>query len=150
MGLEVLFGAGTFFNIFTNRFQSHGNQSRAVRINSSSNVRSPITPQFHKSGILKIDDLGLYSLEIAKVMHQHSKQLLPVAVPISSFFNWISSVLNRLIRATSHKDLYLPRFATFRCQKSVNYQGVKSWNSLLNELSNKPFQILKLQWKTTF
>ena len=118
-------------------------RNKAVRVISSSNVRSPITPQFHKLSLLKIADL--YSLEIAKVMHQCSKQLLPV--PISSFFKHIPSVHNRLTRASSHKDLYLPKFATSRSQKSIKYQGAKTLNFLSNKLPNKPFSKFKTAMK---
>ena len=45
--------------------------NKAIRIISSCNYRSPITPHFYKLGILKTADQ--YTFEVGKMMYQHSK-----------------------------------------------------------------------------
>ena len=64
-------------------------QNKAVRIITNVKFISPITPLFHKLGILKITDL--YKFEIAKiVMHQHCRHILSSA--INSLFCNVSDV----------------------------------------------------------
>ena len=53
-------------------------QNKAVQIITNAKFISPITPHFHKLGILKITDL--YKFEIAKIMHQYSRHVLLSAI----------------------------------------------------------------------
>ena len=68
---HFLFGLtiwGSTFPSYLDKLQKF--QNKAVRIITNSQIRTPITPKFHKLGILKICDL--YTYEIAKIMHHHS------------------------------------------------------------------------------
>ena len=52
-------------------------QNKAVRVITNSDLRIPKTPKYRNLKILKITEL--YTFEIAKLMHQHSKNSLPSA-----------------------------------------------------------------------
>ena len=53
-----------------------------------------MTPHSHKLGILKITDL--YKFEIAKIVHQHIRHVLPSA--LNSLFYNVSDVYHRQTR----------------------------------------------------
>jgi len=93
-------------------------QNKAIRIISNCNYFSSITPQYYKLGILKITDL--YKFETAKLMHQHSKQFLPLQ--ISTLFKPLSSVHNCQTRFKTHNNLYVQKYSTSRCQKSIRFR----------------------------
>ena len=57
-------------------------QNKAIRIITNKKTKSHVTPQFYKLKILKIQDF--YTYEIAKLMHQHSNQIIPAC--FSSLF----------------------------------------------------------------
>ena len=65
-------------------------QNKAVRIISNFKFKAPLTPQFKKVAVLKI--IGLYNLELGKIMHQHSRQIL---LPC-----FITDLLNLLLKIT--------------------------------------------------
>ena len=96
-------------------------QNKTICIISKCNYQTPITPHFYKLGILKIADQC--TVEVGKMMYQHSKQALPPC--ISSFFSPISSIHSRRTRSSTKKNLYIPKFSFSRCQKSIKYQGAK-------------------------
>ena len=120
-------------------------QNKAIRIISNS-FSSSITPQFHKLGILKIHDL--YTYEISKLMHQHSKQLLPSG--LLSCFNSLTAIHDRHTRSKTQNNLYLPKYSTNRCQKSFKFQGAKVWNCLSSELKTLFYSRFKTLQKTNF
>ena len=120
-------------------------QNKAIRIISNS-FSSSITPQFHKLGILKIHDL--YAYEISKLMHQHSKQLLPSG--LLSCFNSLTPIHDRHTRPKTQNNLYLPKYSTNRCQKSFKFQGAKVWNSLSSELKTLSYSRFKTLLKNKF
>ena len=57
-------------------------QNKALRIISNSSYKASITPVYHKLRILKISDM--YRFELAKLMHQYSRNSLPTY--FSTFF----------------------------------------------------------------
>ena len=91
-----------------------------------------MTPVYHKLHILKISDM--YKLELAKLMHQYSRNSLPSYC--STFFQKVSCIHNRNTRMHSQNMLYLPEFSNLRTQKSMKYQGTKMWNSIPIDLRN--------------
>ena len=99
-------------------------QNKAIRIISNRPLQDAITPYFHELDVLKISDLFKY--EVAKVMYQHSKNILPSG--FSSIFTYVSKVHDRPTRSNFQNNLYIPKFSTSRCQRSINYQGPKIWN----------------------
>ena len=117
-------------------------QNKAIRIITNSNMHSPITPKFHNLAILKIFEL--YDLEIAKIMHQHSKQALSSSL---APFNKVSNIHSCNTRSVVHNNLYLPKFSTNRCQNSFQYQGVKIWNSIPCDLRNQSYSKFKSNYK---
>ena len=118
-------------------------QNKAIRIISNCNRRTLITPFYHKLGILKIPEL--YKFEIAKLMHQHSKQNLPPA--ISNLFKPLSNIHNRITRSVSLNHIYVEKFSTLRCQRSIKYQGAKIWNAIPLELRDQSYKNFKLNYK---
>ena len=141
---HFLFGLTTWGSTFPSHLDKLQKfQNKAVRIITNSEIRTPITPKFHKLGILKICDL--YTYEIAKIMHHHSTQTLPSS--LSSLFTKISNIHRRYTRSVAHNDLYLPKFSNNRYQNSIRYKGVKIWNSIPCDLRNQPYPKFKLIYK---
>ena len=118
-------------------------QDKAIRIISNCNRRTSITPFYHKLGILKIPEL--YKFEIAKLMHQHSKQNLPPT--ISNLFKPLSNIHNRITTSVSLNHIYVEKFSTLRCQRSIKYQGAKIWNAIPLELRDQSYRNFKLNYK---
>ena len=88
---------------------------------TNSNARASANLLYRKLGILKDSDLNKF--EIAKIMHQHSRQSFPSC--FSAFFNNLNDTHNSHARATEKKNLHLSKFSTIRFQKSIQYQEVK-------------------------
>ena len=101
-------------------------QNKAIRIRSNSSIKTPITPQFYKLSVLKIHQL--YEFEIAKLMHQHSRNMLPSI--FNSLFQKLSNKHTRQTKTTTNHNIRIPRYSTKRSQKSIKYQEAKLWNSL--------------------
>ena len=142
---HLLFGLALWGNTYsTYIYKIQRLQNKAIRIITNSNARASANPLYRKLGILKVSDL--YKFEIAKIMYQHSKQSLPSC--FSAFFDNLNDIHNQRTRATEKKNLYLPKFSTICCQKSIRYQGVKIWNTLPVELRNLTFKQFKSQYKS--
>jgi len=72
-------------------------QNRGFQIITNSDQIVPVSPNYCKLGILKIPEL--YKLEVAKLVHQHSKQILPHY--LSTLFKPLAAVHERITRAKS-------------------------------------------------
>ena len=108
---------GSSFPSYLNKMQRL--QNKAIRVSAKAKFRDSITPLYYKLKILKISELREY--EMAKLMHQRSKGLLPTH--LSSIFTDNSSIRSRFTRSQSPQKLYIPKFSTSRCQSSIRYQG---------------------------
>ena len=140
---HFLFGPPIWGSTYPTYFTKLQLQNKAIRVISNSSIKTSITPQFYKLGVLKIHEL--YELEIAKLMHQHSRGMLP-----SIFYSLLQKFSNkhtRQTRATTNHNLHAPRYSTNRSQKSIKYQGAKLWNSLSVELQNLSFSKFKRNYK---
>ena len=118
-------------------------QNKSIRIIFNLPPRTSTLPYYHKLKTLKIADL--YTFEIAKIMHQHSRKELPPE--LSSFFITTRQIHNRATRSHSKNTFYLPKFSSSRCQKSIKFQGTKIWNSIPTELQNQSFHKFKYNLK---
>ena len=118
---------GSTFKTYLDKLQIF--QNKAIRVITNTDRRSSFTPQFRNLNVLKIADR--YT-EIAKLMHQYSKNMLPSC--FSTFFSSLSKIRDRQSRSKSKNNLYLPKFSTCRCQRSLRFQGVKIWSSLNPDL----------------
>ena len=78
-------------------------------------------------------------------MHQYSKNMLPPC--FLTFFSSLSKIHDRQFRSKSKNNVYLPKFSTCRCQRSLRFQGVKIWNSLNPDLKKQPYQNFKISIK---
>ena len=135
---------GSTFKTYLDKLQIL--QNKAIRVITNSDRRSSITPLFRNLKVLKIADL--YTYEIAKLMHQYSKNMLPHC--FSTFFSSLSKIHDRQSRSKSKNNLYLPKFSTCRCQRSLRFQGVKIWNSLNAHLKKQSHKKFKISLKNHF
>ena len=115
-------------------------QNKSICIIVKISPKTSVSPYYYKLKILKLPDLYIY--EIAKIMHQHSRKVLPDY--LSSFFTTTRQIHNRPTRAHSNNTLYLPKFSTSRFQ----FQGTKIWNSIPIELQNQSFHKFKFNFKS--
>lgn len=118
-------------------------QNKAIRVIVDCNRKTSITPYYYELSILKISDL--FRFEVGKLMFQHSKNMLPPC--FSSMFTYLSSIHSLSTRSKLRKDLYLPKFSTSRCQRSIKYNGVKIWNGISPSLRNQSFNRFKSNYK---
>ena len=100
-------------------------QNKVILVICNSNRFSSITPLSFELGILKINEL--FSFEIGKLMHQHSHNLLPPA--IFSLFTELFTIHSRQTRSQTQKSFHLIKFSTQRCQRFIQFQITKIWNS---------------------
>ena len=128
---------GCSFPSYLSKLQSL--QNKAVRIISNSKLKAPFAPQFKKLAVLKV--INLYNLELGKIMHQHSTQILPSC--FNTLFHSISAIHNRFTRSIAKNNLYVPKYSISCCQKSIKYQGPTVWNSFPIELRYLPFNKFK-------
>jgi len=110
---------------------------------SNTKLRSSITLIYYKFNILKINEL--YKLETAKIMYQHSINLLPSCFFI--FFHNVNSGHNRNTRSQTLNTLHPPKYSTLRTQKSLKFPGTKIWNAISPELRNQSYNNFKTQFK---
>ena len=132
---------GSTFETYLSKFQTL--QNKAIRIITNSDLRTPTTPKYRNLKILKITEL--YTFEIAKLMHQRSKNSLPSC--FSTFFTPLSDIHEKQTKSKTQSNFYLTKFSTRRCQRSLKYHGVKIWNSLSPELRNQSFKSFKINMK---
>ena len=144
---HLLFGLvlrGNTYSTYVDKIQRLKN--KAIHIITNSNARASANPFIQQiKYILKVSDL--YQSEIAKITYRYqlSKQSLPFC--FSASFNNLNDIQNQHTRATEKKNLYLPKFSTICCQKSIRYQGVKIWNTLPVKLRNLTFKQFKSKFK---
>ena len=65
-----------------------------------------------------------------------------------NFFDDVKNDLNLNTRSRTREKLKVPLFKLSRTQKSVKYQGVALWNSLLLNLKKLPFQKIFTEYKS--
>ena len=66
-------------------------------------------------------------MEIAKFVHQSINHSLPMYFQF--YFHKVSMTHKRCTRSSSDK-LSIPLYLTNRAQRSIKYQGSKTWNSI--------------------
>ena len=134
---------GSTFETYLSKLQTL--QNKTIRIITNSDLRTPITPKYRNLKILKITDL--YTFEIAKPMHQHSKNPLPSC--FSTFFTPLFDIHEKQTKSKTKSNFYLPKFSTRRCQRSLKYHGVKILNLPSPELRNQSFKSFKINIKNS-
>ena len=139
--LYVLFLWGYTYQTYTQKLQIL--QNKAIRVICNSNRFSSVTPLYFELGILKFNEL--LKFEIGKLMHRHSHKLLPPG--ISSLFTDLSTIHSRQTRSQIQKSLYISKFSTQRCQRSIKFQGTKIWNSFSPEFKILSFRKFKSRFK---
>ena len=118
-------------------------QNKSIRIIFNILPKTSVSPYYYKLKILKSPDSYIY--EIAKIMHQHSRKVLPDY--FYSFFTTTRQNHNRPTRSHSNNTIYLSKFSMSRCQRSIKFQETKIWNSIPIELQNQSFHKFKFNFK---
>ena len=118
-------------------------QNKIVKIIGSGAWRDHATPYYKKLNILKLEDV--HKLEVGKLMFKNDKNTLPES--FTNFFTETHSVHSHNTRASSRKDLAVPRFATNCLQQSIKYQGVTIWNAIPLEIKRTSFATFKKKYK---
>ena len=67
-------------------------------------------------------------MEIAKFVHQSVNHSLPMYFQF--YFHKVSMTHKRCTRSSSSDKLSIPLYLTNRAQRSIKYQGSKTWNSI--------------------
>ena len=116
-------------------------QNKAVKILAKAHPRE--SPWYHKLNILKLDNL--YQSEIAKSMYQYIHNKLPHC--FCNYFANLSDSHHHTIRNSSTHNLQLPRFSTFKTQKSSKFVGAKIWNNIPDDIKKLCYGKFKIAFK---
>ena len=107
-------------------------QNRAVRNMFKAPRFFRLDNYFLNYRFLKVQDL--HNLEIAKFMHGHHNNLLPVC--FSDFFQERSETHNYNTRSSSNRNCTTAAFRSTHGQRSIRYQGPKIWNNIPSSSRN--------------
>ena len=101
-------------------------------------------PFYSKLKIQKISEL--YKHEVAKLeFHHHHQRLPPLLSSLFAKTKQVSQKSTRLSSTANNPTLYIPLYKTIRLQKSIRYQGVKTWNEISTSIKTK--QSFKVSYK---
>ena len=112
-------------------------QNKAVKIISGGKWNDRATPFYAKLNILKFDDL--IHFEKACFLFKHKSHKLPCV--FNNCFNSTSKTHEKHSRGSSCVNYFLPFHRNNQLQRSIKYQGPKTWNS--SESSVKKCKFLK-------
>ena len=120
----------------------HVLQKRALRAVSNSEYRSHSNPLFIKYTQLKISDLCNHNIGI--FMYKYCNNLLPF-----SFNNMFkTNAENHDYNTRNALNFEYPNNKLNFCDKSISYQGVKTWNNIPNHVkSSKNLNSFKTSFK---
>ena len=117
-------------------------QNRAIRNITKSPRFFRLNNHYLNLRILKVRDL--YNLEVAKFMHGHFHQTLPVC--FSSFFKENDSH-DHYTRSRSRRNYLAVNCRSARGQKSIKYHGPIIWNEIPTSCRNSSKYSFKKQYK---
>ena len=117
-------------------------QNRAIRNMNKAPRYFRLDNYYLNLRILKVH--GLYNLEIAKFMHGHYNNLLPVC--FSSFFIEMGNAHSYNTRSTVAGNYNVKGFRSSRGQRSIQYYGPKVWNDTPFDMRD----ISKVNFKTKY
>ena len=119
-------------------------QKRALRAISNSEFRSPSNPLFIKYNNLKVTDLC--NLNIGTFMFKYRNNLLP-----PSFDNMFTINADNHHYDTRHaSDFEFPKNKLDFGNRSICYQGVKTWNNIPTHVKNcTSLKSFKVSYKET-
>jgi len=84
----------------------------------------------------------LFKLEIAKILHNHSKNCLPLV--FNNYFYLAKSSHFRITRFFHSDQLIIPLFKT---QRSIKYTGAKIWNTNLANVRKNSLNKFRKDYK---
>ena len=106
-------------------------QNKAVKVLGGGRWQDHASAYYSQLNILKLE--GLYTYEVAKLMHKYSQNKLPKK--LSSFFTPVNAIHSRTTRlVSSGLNLSLPFYGTEKLQRSYKFQGVIIRNSVPQEM----------------
>ena len=103
-------------------------QKRAVRTIAGLRSREHTNDLFHSLKIVKLPDI--ITLTNATFVFKSLNDLTDTT-------NYFSTNVNNPYRTRNQGKLYLPRTGSSQSQTHIRYQGVKSYNSLPNDIVSK-------------
>ena len=107
-------------------------QNKAVKIIGGGKWNDRATPFYAKLNILKLNDL--IHFEKACFLFKHKFHKLPCV--FNNYFNFTSNTHEKYTRGSSCDNYFLPFYRNKKLQRSIKYQGPKTWNSLESSLKN--------------
>ena len=105
-------------------------QERILKIITFSEITAPSRPLFDSLQILKLNDL--FQLQVASFVYECINSLAPIF--LKNYFTSIHTVHGIGTRQTWKGDLYNQCNTTQYGIRSINYSGVRLWNSLPTEI----------------
>ena len=120
-------------------------ENKAVKLIGGGHALESSTRFYAKLKILKL--LDLYKFETAKLFHDYMNRKFPPS--FSGYFNKSCNESNCSKRTLENPyNLYKPLFHNNRMQRSIEYQGVKIWNSLPQTIQKVPKTSFKIKLKS--
>ena len=107
-------------------------QKKSLRIIHNSAFLSHTDPLFFDSRLLKINDLYLFHL--GQFMYKYNSNTLPHV--FDAMFSLNRSFHHYPTRRSD--EFHLPLFRTVLAKKTFKYDGPRFWNSLTEDIKNKP------------
>ena len=107
-------------------------QNRAIRNMNKAPRYYRLDNYYLNQRILKVHDL--FNFEVAKFMHGHYNNYLPIC--FCSYFIQTQTVHVYNTRNAAARNYNLGRFRSSRGQKSIQYYGPKIWNEIPTDKKN--------------
>jgi len=136
--------------VWGNTFKTYLNtlctlQNKAVKIIAGGKWRESATPYYAKLNILKLRDL--YRLELTIFKFKFKSKQLPCS--FINYFTNLKIIYSKNTRSSQYKNYFLPRYKSFKLQRSIKYQRVKLWNTNDNNLkSTTSVKLFKNKYKS--
>ena len=116
--------------------------NKLIRPMNFASNRSHVTPLYHQSNLLKINDF--YHLEIAKMMHCLHNGKLPQTF---DYFVPVNSVHTHLTRKATHGKYFLHSIPSEHGKRSIRYHGPNIWDSVDDTLQRLSSILFKKRYR---
>ena len=103
---------------------------KAVKIISGGKWHDRIMPFYAKLNILKLNDL----IHFEKACFLFKHKFLKLPRKFNNYFNFTSNTHEKYTGGSSYDNYFLPFYRNKKLQRSIKYQGPKTWNSLESSL----------------
>ena len=107
-------------------------QNKSVKIISGGKWNDEATPFYAKLNILKLNDM----IHFEKACFLYKYKFNKLQCIFNNYFNYTSNTYEKYTRGSSCVNYFLPFYRNNILQRSIKYQGAKTWNSLESSLIN--------------